>query len=166
MCRDLENAEPVFYFEGDDYFAALERAVLGARSSIDVEIYYFAADRTGVRFSDLLIRKVSEGVRVRLIYDEIGCRGTPDDFFLKLDHAGVQVKAFHPWMELGVNLTRRTHRKFVVIDGAVSFLGGFNLADEYSREATGDEAWRDTGVRVDEAGKSGFYRGHGGFSSG
>ncbi|HEX5037955.1 MAG TPA: phosphatidylserine/phosphatidylglycerophosphate/cardiolipin synthase family protein [bacterium] len=147
----MENPEPVFYFEGDDYFAALERAIAGARVSVDVEVYYFAGDRVGVRFSDLLIRKASEGVRVRLIYDAIGCRGTSDDFFVKLDHAGVQVKVFHPLLDLGVNLTRRTHRKFFLIDGTVGFLGGFNLADEYSREASGDAAWRDTGVRLDEA---------------
>src|SRR6185295_8482762 len=118
-------------------------AMEGARKSIDLEIYYFAADRTGVRFSDLLGLKASEGVQVRLIYDAIGCRGTSDDFFLKLDHAGVRVKAFHPWMELGDNLTRRTHRKYAIIDGTIAFLGGFNLADEYSRKASEDAAWRD-----------------------
>jgi cardiolipin synthase len=140
--------ETVFYFEGDPYFAALEEALAGARTSIDVEIYYFAADRTGVRFAELLTRKASEGVRVRLIYDAIGCRGTSDDFFLQLDHGGVAIKEFHPLLTLGTKFTRRTHRKFFVVDGRIAYLGGFNLADEYSKEATGEGAWRDTGVRL------------------
>lgn len=146
----MENTEPVFYFEGDDYFRALERAIGEARVSVDVEIYYFAADRTGVHFAELLIRKVAEGVKVRLIYDAIGCRETSDDFFLRLDHAGVSVKAYHPLLDLGPTLTRRTHRKFFLIDGQVGFLGGYNLADEYSHAASGESAWRDTGVRIDQ----------------
>lgn len=137
-----------FYFEGDDYFEALERDLESAERSIDVELYYFASDRTGVRFADLLIRKAASGVRVRLIYDAIGCRGTSEEFILRLDHAGVAVKAFHPLLSLGTQLTRRTHRKFFVIDGRTAFLGGFNLADEYSRAASGSSAWRDTGARV------------------
>jgi cardiolipin synthase len=139
-----------FYFEGDDFFRDLQEALEGARRSIDIELYYFASDRTGVRFADLLIRKAAAGVRVRLIYDAIGCRGTSDEFLVRLDHAGVAVKVFHPLLALGPQLTRRTHRKFFVVDGQTAFLGGFNLADEYSREASGESAWRDSGVRVDD----------------
>jgi cardiolipin synthase len=140
----------LFYFEGDDFFRALQEALEGARRSIDIEIYYFASDRTGVRFADLLIRKAAAGVRVRLVYDAIGCRGTSDEFFLRLDHAGIAVKVFHPLLALGPKLTRRTHRKFAVVDGKTAFLGGFNLADEYSEEASGEAAWRDSGARVDD----------------
>jgi cardiolipin synthase A/B len=137
-----------FYFEGDDYFLALEEALSGAHTSIDIEIYYFASDRTGVRFAEILRRKAAEGVRVRLIYDAIGCRWTDEQMFLSLDHAGVSVKVFHPLLSLGAHLTRRTHRKFFIIDGREAFLGGYNLADEYSQKVSGDSAWRDTGARI------------------
>ncbi len=141
-------AGSVFYFEGDDYFEALERDLAAAENSIDVELYYFASDRTGVRFADLLIRKAAQGVRVRLIYDAIGCRGTSEEFLLRLDHAGIDVKAFHPLLSLGAHLTRRTHRKCFVVDARTAFLGGFNLADDYSAAVSERHAWRDTGVRL------------------
>ncbi len=135
-----------FFFEGDDFFDSLRTSLEAARSSIDIELYYFADDRIGGIFAEILKKKAAEGVQVRVLYDAVGCRGTSDSFFEALRRAGVQVKVFHPFFPLGNHFSRRTHRKFFVIDGKVAFLGGFNLADEYSRACVGAHGWRDTGL--------------------
>lgn len=142
----------MFYFEGDDYFRDLRAAIAGARSSVDIEMYYFADDAVGRPFADLLVAKAHEGVGVRLVYDAVGCRGTSDKFFLRLDHAGVALKVHHPlsaFFKLKGRFVRRNHRKYVIIDGKTAFLGGFNIAAEYSAAVSGVKAWRDTGVRVE-----------------
>jgi cardiolipin synthase len=140
-----------FFFEGDDFFAALRSSLETAKKAIDIELYYFANDQVGNDFADILKKKASEGVKVRVIYDALGCRGTAESFFAGLRQAGVQVKVFHPFFPFGGHLSQRTHRKFFVVDGRAAFLGGFNLANEYSRTCSGSECWRDTGVSFESA---------------
>jgi len=142
----------MFYFEGDDYFQAVRSAISEARSRIDIEMYHFAEDAIGRSFADLLIAKAHDGVGVKLIYDAVGCRGTSEAFFLRMDHAGIGLKAHHPLsalLKLRGRFVRRNHRKYVIIDGKVAFLGGFNFASEYSKSESGAQAWRDTGVRLE-----------------
>lgn len=147
----MENIQ--FYFEGDDYFRAIHEAILAARKSVDVEIYYLASDPVGRGLVDRLILKAKEGVSVRLIYDAIGCRNTSTDLMDRLKAGGVQIKKYNAILPPGPGkkFFRRDHRKMVVVDEKIGFIGGFNFAAEYSRASSGEKAWRDTGVRLTDS---------------
>ena len=138
-----------FFFEGDDFFWSLREALSAAKRSIDVVLYYFGSDRTGWSFAHLFAKKRAEGVKIRIVYDAVGCRGTSSDLFEELGRNGIEVKVYNPVFPPTRHFGRRNHRKMIVIDGRIGFLGGFNLADEYSRWAFGEKAWRDTGVRIE-----------------
>ncbi len=146
--------------DGPETFASMSEAISEAKEHVNVETYIFDDDEVGRHFADLLIRKQSEKVQVNLIYDSVGCMGTPPAFFKRLKDAGVQVLEFNPVNPLKVKkaqlLTNRDHRKLVVVDGKVAFTGGVNLSGVYSEgrsmgSAPGAEAqsgWRDTHVRI------------------
>ncbi len=139
------------FFNGDAYFNSIRRAISSARTSIDIEIYIWASDQVGRSFADLLKVKVREGLRVRILYDSVGCRDTDPLFLTDLRESGCETKEFHPLLQLGPEWTRRNHRKFVLIDRKTAFLGGFNFSDEYSETYFGKKFWRDTGVSTQEA---------------
>jgi cardiolipin synthase len=138
-----------FFFEGDDFFWSLREALSAARSSVDVVLYYFGSDRIGWSFAHFFAKKRGEGVKIRIFYDAVGCRSTSSELFEELRRNGIEVKVYNPVFPPTKHFGRRNHRKMIVIDGQVGFLGGFNLADEYSRWAFGEKAWRDSGVRVE-----------------
>ncbi len=141
-----------FYFEGDDFFHAVREALRSAVQSIDIEIYYLASDALGFEFTELLSARALAGIRVRLHYDAVGCRMTDKGMFLNLESCGVKVKKYNPLIPFGRHFGRRNHRKMFIIDGKTVFIGGYNLACEYSRRASGEQAWRDSGVCLqDEA---------------
>ena len=95
-------------------------------------------DKIGTKLSDLLIRKVKEGIEVRLIYDDVGSWKAKRRFFKDLEAHGVQVQPFlkvkFRWLASRFNY--RNHRKLVVIDGKIGFVGGMNVADIYCRRYT------------------------------
>jgi cardiolipin synthase len=140
-----------FFSEGDDFFHGLREAVAGAKTRIDIELYYLASDAVGWSFADLFMKKAKEGIRIRIIYDAIGCRGTSEEIFDVLRDAGVRIKPYNPLFPLSDPLGRRNHRKCFVIDDRIVFLGGFNLAAEYSAQCLGAKAWRDSGVRFESS---------------
>jgi len=138
------------YFDGDAYFASLREAIAVARESIDLEFYTFASDSLGWSFAHLLRSKAEEGVRVRLIYDSIGSSSSSIDLFDELEGENISYKAYNPLLPLWRNFGRRNHRKIAVIDRKIGFLGGFNLASEYSNFHSSGKGWRDTGVRIEK----------------
>lgn len=139
-----------FFFEGDDFFHSLQEDISAAVSRVDVELYYFASDAVGWDFAHLFLKEASEGVKVRLLYDAIGCRSTSEEIFAALREGGVETKVYNPVFPLSESSRRRTHRKIVVIDDRVAYVGGFNIAAEYSAQCAGAKAWRDSGVRIDD----------------
>lgn len=130
-----------FYFDGPNYYAALREAIARAGQSIDLEMYIFASDAVGWDFAERLARKAQEGVRVRVLYDSIGSQGTAEQLWFLLQENGVLLQEFNPTLPLPRNLRRRNHRKVLLVDDELGFLGGFNLMDV---------DWRDTGVRLEE----------------
>ncbi len=144
------QAVTTFFFEGDPFFHSLREAIAGAKQCVDVELYYFADDPIGRGFGGLFKKKSGEGVRVRMIYDAVGCRETPSHLFEDLERSGVLVKKYNPLLPPRKYFDRRNHRKMIVIDQRIGFLGGFNLAAEYSEAHSGRKAWRDSGVRFEE----------------
>lgn len=130
-----------FYFDGPNYYEALRRAIAEAKRAIDLEMYIFASDAVGWDFAERLARKAQEGLRVRVLYDSIGCKGTAEQLWILLEENGVLLQEYNPTFPLPRNLRRRNHRKVLLVDGRVGFLGGFNLMDV---------DWRDTGVKLEE----------------
>ncbi len=119
---------------GADYFPALERAIQAARAEIYLETYIFADDATGRRIASELERAAQRGVVVRVSVDGFGSRDyLPEALVRNMESAGVQVLIYRP--EIGTfnirrNRLRRLHRKIVLIDGEVAFVGGINIIDD------------------------------------
>lgn len=136
--------------DGTATFDEIRRALWAARSTIHLEYYIIEDDELGREIADILIAKASEGVEVRLIYDDVGSWGLSRRFVRRLKKAGVEVHSFmqvvFPWLTSRVNY--RNHRKILVVDGKVGFTGGINIAQRY---VTGTRmgAWRDTHLRLE-----------------
>jgi cardiolipin synthase len=135
---------------GEETFAAIFRAIDGARRYVHLEYYIIEEGELGNRLRDLLQRKAREGVEVRLIYDDVGCWRLSKRYIAGLRQAGVQVYPFLPvrFPLLTDKVNYRNHRKIVVIDGEVGFLGGLNFADRYLRGLPGIGIWRDTHLEI------------------
>jgi cardiolipin synthase len=139
---------------GDETFAAVEEAIRGARHHVHLESYIFEPDLVGTHLRDVLVERALAGVEVRVLCDAVGSRHLGRRFLSPLRAAGARFAWFGP-----VSLARlrlrlfnfRTHRKIVVVDGAVGFTGGVNVHDEESAAARGARAWRDTHVRIEGA---------------
>ncbi len=121
-------------------------AIEAAESSVCLETYTYSAGRLGERFRDALVRARQRGARVRVLFDALGSRGLPGAFWQPLQAAGGEVRSFNP---LAVNrLGIRDHRKLLVCDERVAFLGGFNIAPEYEGDGV-TSGWCDLGLRVE-----------------
>ena len=131
---------------GGEIFPALLAAMGAARKSIQLETYTFSDGQLGRRFLEALLAAARRGVRVRVLVDAVGSWFLPDDFFHPLVAAGAEVRRFNPlhlW-RFGV----RDHRKLLVCDASVIFIGGFNVADEYDGDGV-TRGWFDLGVRLE-----------------
>lgn len=137
---------------GDECFQAIETAIAAATHHIHLEYYIWEPDGVGTRLRDLLIQKAQAGVQVRLLLDAIGSSRIKRRFLKPLEEAGGSVAWFNP-----ISLARlrrgyvnfRSHRKIVVVDGNVGFLGGINICDHHSSFSSCEKAWRDTHLRID-----------------
>jgi cardiolipin synthase len=130
---------------GDEAFAAMLAAIEAARESILLEVYIYSAGPLGARFREALVRARQRGVRVRVLVDAFGSLSLPDGFWSPLRAAGGEARFFNP-----VALNRmgiRNHRKLLVCDGTVAFVGGFNIASEYEGDGV-QRGWRDVGLRL------------------
>lgn len=133
------------HHSGQAAFRAVETAMAKARETLHVEFYIFDEDRTGGRFRDLLTDRALAGVEVRLLLDGVGA-SAGDRFFAPLIDAGGKVKRFNP-PRFGARfrlLNFRTHRKLVLVDGRVGFLGGMNVSDLQTIGRKGVPPWRDS----------------------
>jgi cardiolipin synthase A/B len=146
--------------DGPATYAAMFKAVKGAKDNINIETFIFEDDETGRKFADLLLKKQSEGVRVNLIYDSVGSFSTPRSFFTRLRDGGIQVLEFNPVNPLKAHgrwrLIHRDHRKILIADGKLAITGGVNISQVYSAGLSGRERdegkairWRDTDVQIE-----------------
>ena len=117
---------------GVEYFPALLRAIDQASAEIHLETYIYAGDRTGVQVTDALVRAAQRGVRVQLIIDGYGAHDMPLALRNQLEQAGVRLLVFRPDISLRLkrHRLRRMHRKLVVIDARIGFVGGINIIDD------------------------------------
>jgi cardiolipin synthase len=136
--------------DGCNTFDAIFAEIDAARSYILAHYYILKDDDTGRDFQSRLIAKARAGVRVYLLYDEIGSLGLPDAYLDALRRAGVQVRPFHSTKGKAnrFQLNFRNHRKIVVVDGRTAFVGGLNVGDEYIEGTPKLGMWRDTHLKM------------------
>ena len=125
-------------------------AIGRATQWVHLENYIIRDDRIGRMFRDMLAEKAQAGVRVRLLYDWLGCWATPASFWRPLRAAGAEVRAFAPLrVTEPLRVFRRDHRKVLVVDGIYASVAGMCIGDEWAGEAASDiPPWRDTGVEI------------------
>ncbi len=134
---------------GVQIFPAMLDAIRSAERTITLETYIYFAGDTGARFSAALRERAQKGVKVYLLLDWYG--GQIDEEMLEsLRRSGVQVRRYNPpiWYNLAW-MNNRTHRKLMVVDGKIGFIGGVGLADQWSGDAQGPGHWRDTHFKVE-----------------
>ena len=147
--------------DGPATYRAMTAAIRAARDHINLETYIFDGDDVGQKFADLLMAKQAEGVQVNLIYDSVGALKTPKEFFQRLKDSGIRVLEFNPVNPLtarrGWQINRRHHRKLLVVDGRIAFVGGINISDVYSGGSSAGHVradgksmnWRDTHASIE-----------------
>ncbi|MDX1456451.1 MAG: cardiolipin synthase [Marinobacter sp.] len=137
--------------DGEATFQALFDAMEDARHYILLEFYIVRSDRVGQRIKTILKRKLAEGVRVWFLYDDIGSVWLPRNYLNELSAAGAHIASFGDGniRRRRFQINFRNHRKLLVCDGCVGFVGGINLGDEYLGRAMDQEPWRDTHCRIE-----------------
>ncbi len=120
---------------GAEYFPALEVAIENAMHEIYLQTYIFEVDKAGISIGNALKQAAQRGVTVNVLLDGFGCKDMPKAYLKELMQAGVQVVFYRPKISpwtLKKNRLRRLHRKIVVVDGTVAFVGGINIIDDYN----------------------------------
>ncbi|ARJ38697.1 cardiolipin synthase [Sporosarcina sp. P21c] len=139
------------YTDGRDKFDALIEDLENARDHIHIQYYIFRLDGIGKQIEEILINKAKSGVKIRMLFDDIGSRGLHVKNFHELIESGGEVAAFFPALLPLINprLNYRNHRKIVIIDGRIGYIGGFNVGDEYLGLSKKFGYWRDTHLRIE-----------------
>lgn len=146
--------------DGPATYAAMFKAIQGARDHIHLETFIIEDDEVGRTFAELLLKKQAEGVQVRLIFDSVGSYGTPTAFFQRLRAGGIQVVEFNPVNPFKAHghwlLAHPDHRKMLIVDGEIAIAGGINISSVYSSRLSGKSKvkgvplpWRDTDVQIE-----------------
>lgn len=149
MALPFKNNEVEIFTDGYGFFPMLLREIGRAQHHIHVDLYIFNDDELGNLIADALIDKARQGVEVRVIYDDVGCWRVKGHFFERMRDGGVDVHAFMPvkFPAFTSKVNYRNHRKLIVVDGEVGFIGGMNIATRYVK-GTGSQPWRDTHMLV------------------
>jgi len=133
---------------GDAIFPAMTEAIRNARMTVNLESYIFKDDKAGGIIAGALIDAARRGIEVRVLVDGTGSSHSWA-ILDRMKAAGVKAYVYHPirlWSLYKIG--RRSHRKILVVDGAVSFTGGFCIADDWLGDARNPKEWRDMMVRA------------------
>lgn len=142
---------------GKAKFDSLVEDIAGAKHHINLQYFIFNDDTTGHRIKDALIAKAREGVKIKLLYDGVVNWNVKNRFYNEMKQEGIEIHSFlkvaFPWLTSKVNY--RNHRKNVVIDGKIGYMGGMNIADRY---VFGNKIgpWRDTHFKIEGPGVFGL----------
>lgn len=144
------NNELRIFTIGRDKFEALKTDLRNARRTIYVQYYIFSDDALGTEIADILINKAREGVEVKVIYDHVGSFSASNSFFKRMRDNGVEIHPFFKvtFPQFANRINWRNHRKIVVIDSEIGYIGGMNIADRYEKGSADGSAWRDTHFRL------------------
>ena len=139
--------------DGAQAFPAMLEAIAHAKKEILLEMYWIGADACGQRFRDALIERAQAGVTVHVIYDSLGSLGMTEAWWIPLRDAGGDVREYHAVFPFTTSFSldrmeRRDHRKILVVDNEIGFIGGINMSVQWLPIEEGGEAWRDDLVAV------------------
>lgn len=146
------NNEIKVFKDGNEKFKVLKEELLKARHHIHLEYYIVKSDTIGTEIKDILIQKSLEGVQVRFLMDRVGSIRVKRSYIKELKDAGVEVVQYSYFLapilrKINTQINYRNHRKIVIIDGEVGFIGGINIGDEYLGKGKLGY-WRDTHIMV------------------
>lgn len=149
--RFTEGNRVAVFETGRPALRAMLEAIDGARRYVHLETYILRSDATGARFVEALLDRALDGVSVRLLYDAFGSLGIDEGFLRPLREAGADVVAFNPVSRIYPRWAprRRDHRKLLLVDGRIAFVGGLNIGDEYWGGDTPESAWRDAHLALE-----------------
>ncbi|MDR0427623.1 MAG: cardiolipin synthase [Dysgonamonadaceae bacterium] len=143
---------------GKRMFEALLEDMENAKDHIHMEFFIFKNDETGQLIKQMLMKKASEGVNVRFIYDNVANWRVPRKFYYEMTTCGVQVSSLmetrYPLFQSS-KINYRNHRKVVVIDGTIGYIGGMNVANAYAVNTH----WHDRHLRIEGMGVHGLQAG-------
>ncbi len=136
--------------DGKEKFSKLQEDIKSAKKFIHIQYYIIRMDELFDHLKDMLLEKVKEGVEVRILYDSMGCKSVPKKYFKNLKSQGIQIAEFFPAFlgRLQLRVNYRNHRKIVVVDGEIAYIGGFNVGREYLGLDERFGYWRDTHLRI------------------
>ncbi|MEO8380673.1 MAG: cardiolipin synthase [Acidobacteriota bacterium] len=145
----MESGNAMQLIQNGTVFPTILRDIEGARESVHVESYIWYDGRISRQLAALLAKKARQGVEVRVLVDASGGRQLKGEVQETLEKAGVKIGHFHPLRisNLG-RMNNRDHRKLVIIDGRVGYIGGFGIADEWGGAARNKKEFRDTALRI------------------
>lgn len=148
-----DNNDIRVYTDGKEKFRALIEEMKQAKRYIHMQYYIIRNDELWQEVEKVLIQKAREGVAVRVLFDSMGCRTMKNRDWERLEKEGIQVAEFFPALlgQLQLRVNYRNHRKIVVIDGRVGFVGGFNVGREYLGRDKKFGYWRDTHLCIEGA---------------
>ena len=151
MMPVLRRNDVDLLIDGEATFDAITDGINSAQDYILFQFYILRSDDLGNRLKDALLARAAEGVRVYVLYDALGSKDLSEEYIRDLRDGGAQVAAFTTTTQGWRNSFRvnfRNHRKIVVVDGQLAFVGGHNVGDEYVGKHPELTPWRDTHVAV------------------
>lgn len=145
-----KNTKTKYFSNGEQYFESLLSDLELAKKSIYLEFFIIKPGYMWSKIKDIIIRKASQGVDVKIIYDDVGCL---DKLTFKeistLKKNGIKIKGFNLFVPvLDLVLNNRDHRKIVTIDSKIAYTGGINIADEYINRVERFGYWKDCGIAL------------------
>ncbi|MDM1530574.1 cardiolipin synthase [Myroides odoratimimus] len=156
----LVDNETEILENGEEFFPRLIEDLKAAKSTIHIEYYIYENNDIGREIESILINKVKEGVKVRFIYDDFGCKSIRKNIVRNLRANGVEAYPFNKIILLAFanRMNYRNHRKIVVIDGTIAYTGGINISDRYDnrKKDSNQYFWRDTHIRIKGSGAYGL----------
>jgi len=145
-----KNTSVTYHPLGENQYADMLTELNKAKKFIFLEYFIIEEGVMWNSILEILCKKVSEGVDVRVIYDDMGClRKIPANYYGKLEKLGIKCLVFNPFIPIiSLVMNNRDHQKIMIIDGNTAFTGGINLADEYINRKVKFGHWKDTGVML------------------
>ncbi len=146
-----DNNDIRIFTDGREKFQTLLSEMDHARNYIHVQYYIIRNDELWKEIEEVLARKARQGVEIRVLFDSMGCRSMRRSDWARMEKAGIKVAEFFPALlgKLQLRVNYRNHRKIVVIDGRIGFVGGFNVGREYLGKNKKFGYWRDTHICIE-----------------
>lgn len=146
-----DDNEVTIFTDGNEKFNALIEDIEQAKEFVHIQYYIIKNDVLFNRIKDVLLEKAKQGVEVRILFDSMGCRSVSSNYWKELKKQGIMLAEFFPALlgRFQLRMNYRNHRKIVVIDNKIAYVGGFNIGKEYIGLDDKFGYWRDTHLRIE-----------------